>query len=142
MRARIVLFALSTACLAPTEIVLEITTDVSCDQVGKTSIYFGGSSTPASSSSACTSGRIGDLVLVPSQSGARGDVIVEMELKGGSCPTMNCIVVRRNVGFVAHVPETLPIELTQACLNVACPNGQTCVKGTCIDARVGPTGGP
>jgi hypothetical protein len=135
MRAHLIFLALCSACLDPTEIELIVTTDVPCDQVARTQILFGDA--VVSSSMACSpGGRIGSLILVPSNRGLSGNVTVEMELKGGACPTTNCIVARRTLTFVSHQKLSVDIALTQSCTGVACDATATCVNGICMSPMV------
>ena len=134
----IVILALSS-CLEPTEIHLSITTDVPCSKVRRTEIFFDTISTPIATTNACTTNRIGDFVLVPSNNGSGGIVIVKMELDTGSCdvaPPVNCIVARRQLRFVAHTTLAVPIELDQGCVDLVCPATQTCSHGLCVNSEI------
>jgi hypothetical protein len=150
MRLRVALVAAIALsdCLDPTEIVVVVSTDVSCSQVNSTAIAVGApgddtnrisGKTPACSSD----GGIGTLVVTPSH-GIGDDVGIRVTLGVGlvqadQCVAPKfegCIVARRSLSFYPHHPLTLPITMQQICENQFCDPTSTCVNGTCVDAGI------
>ena len=137
-------------CLDPTQITLEISTDIPCSELHETSISSGTlaqlESRPAVATTAhCepATGRVGSIVLVPGQSGdaatrvvaafgARktADECVAAGFKGG------CIVARRSVRYVSHTRLRLPVRLEGVCADMPCKADETCVNGQCVPAMV------
>lgn len=101
---------------------------------------------------------IGSLVLVPAEerTGDRVDVLVvagfetddeKIAMNADACEKaraanatgiegLNCVVVRRRLGFVDGLPITLPLEIQTACLGVECGEDLTCFNGGCVDPAV------
>ncbi len=96
----------------------------------------------------CSGGDIGTMVLYPDGGAKRAGVLVVGRLHrepdpgsiencldfanpkpGEVVDGSNCILARRQVEFIDHVPLRLPIQLDVACAGVFCPDGQTCVSG-------------
>lgn len=136
-------------CRAPTEIVVELKTDVVCSDLQGVELRVGPvqglDERPASASTdACSSsGRIGSLVLVPS--GGRSDEVAVQVVAGfgksvdkcrppGYGP--GCIVARRALRYVPHTPLHLSIPLLADCNGVACDDTTTCRNGECVDAHI------
>lgn len=138
-------------CLDPTQITLEITTDVKCADLHETSIAIGGLSqleagAPSATTGRCdpSTGQVGSLVVVPSGMGQAAavrvvaafggrktaDECVATGFKGG------CIVARRVVSYVSHTRLRLPIRLEAACADVPCDATETCLGGRCVPATV------
>jgi hypothetical protein len=144
MRRSFWAIALCSSCLDPTQITIEITTDLDCSNVGSTRIFvstaaeIGASNTPTTSTAACVNGRIGSLVLVPSQSKDAVGVRVVTAPKMSSCEAdgRGCIDARRTLRFVSHTPLRLPIRMSAVCAGVMCPAGQTCIQGACVDQNI------
>ena len=143
-------------CLAPTEIVVWLSTDVGCPDVGVQgyAIVVGDPATietqsPTTVTNGCSSdGGLGSIVVVPSGSdqarvGIR--VVLGVDTTPDKCDLdsgyTGCIVARRELPYSPHEPLTLPIELLQICKNVGCAADTTCVAGTCVDASTPCTGG-
>ncbi len=140
-----------SSCREPTQITLELSTDVSCADVHDTSVSVGTLSSvkskpPVANQNGCKSskGRIGSLVVVPS---GEGDEEVTIQVITGvsgqvaaGCdpvsPGANCIVARRALRFVPHTSLELPIELAASCLGKICPEDQTCLDGQCVSAKL------
>jgi hypothetical protein len=142
----------SSSCLDPTEIVLEIGTDVACSVVAQNGVAItvgrtGDDGGVAIMTNLCASdGGIGSLAITPS--GAVDDpigirVVLGVDASVDACgPNYEgCIVARRALRFDPHTPLTLPIDLDQACIGVPCTPDSTCVSGSCVDASIGPCTG-
>ena len=133
--------AFAWACLRPTQITLQLTTDVTCADLLSTSIYNGSASgadaIPFTTTTDCTEGAtrtIGTLVLAPS--GSKSDtvtvtVVAGVKVRSETCTSANkfrdCIVARRKVRYSEHQPLEVPVFLANACRGIVCPDGQTCV---------------
>lgn len=142
--------ALGWACLKPTQITLHVTTDVDCAVVVKNgaSIYgnVAANEAPITTTKACDAPApprsLGTFVLTPS--GGKDDAIGFSVVAGVTRPSeqcaandfAGCIVARRRIRYVAHEPLDLPIDLSLACLDVKCRDGQTCSSGRCITSDV------
>jgi len=59
----------------------------------------------------------------------------DVESCGEGGPT--CVVARRILRFGPHANVRVDVPLRQACVGVACPASQTCVRGGCVDATIG-----
>jgi len=141
------LVALS-ACRAPTQVQVEVTTDALCVDVKGTSLTAGTmqdyeSRPPAAETSACDAGRVGSLTIVPSEdSGALFGVRVVMGITKTpeQCVQSNyqggCIVARRVLRFVPNETLHLPVQMDLACLDIPCGLTQTCRAGSCVDATI------
>jgi hypothetical protein len=139
-------------CRQPTEVVLEISTDVPCSDVPVTEIRTAkvavDSRAPAARTSACEpGGRVGSLVLVPD--GDDGDPVAVKVVTAFSGMTtercasdgdgLGCIVARRELHFVPHTKLVVPVAMRADCENKYCPPSQTCLHGACVPAAVDPT---
>ncbi|MFO0671852.1 MAG: hypothetical protein U0235_19885 [Polyangiaceae bacterium] len=134
------------ACLDPTQITLHVTTDLTCAEAtrGGATIYGGDPRTsegPLTTTRACAEGSprdLGTLVLTPS--GGSDDRVSVTVVGGVTRPSeecaaagfAGCIVARRRLPYVAHKKLDLPILLSRSCVDVVCPEDQTCVP--CTDA--------
>lgn len=142
--------ALLAGCRDPTEVVIEITTDVQCSDHPSTGIAVGRAgdldirafSTVTTRCDADT-GRIGAMVVVPGPDNPgelairvvggllrTADDCVSSGYKGG------CIVARRVLGFLPHATLTLPIALEASCIDVPCEATETCRRGACVSAVI------
>jgi len=139
-----------TRCSEPTQVTLEITTDVPCDRWRGATITVGRpeeiESKPALATTTreqCTpSGNVGTLVLVPS---ARNEPFA-VKVVGGDgrdpaecVPPLygpGCIVARRTLGFVSDSALTLSVPLHASCASVRCGVQDTCVGDKCRSAKV------
>jgi hypothetical protein len=144
----------AVACYGPTEVVVDLSTDLDCGASIRTAVYKGEPfrTTPETETTTCASGagtsEIGTLTILPSGSDD-GDAAIKAVLAiGGKDPTTcdadpaNCIVATRSFSFVAHTTRRLPIVLSQECLGKKCPDGQTCgAGGACISNAVTCGGG-
>lgn len=142
-------FAAFASCREPTEITLEITTDVPCDAVADVAISLGTTSAQIESgpvtleTTVCDSSRqrIGTLVLVPknvADDAVAIKVTARVKQPGdtatGPCVAPygpSCIVARRAIRYIAHTPLHLPIELSRSCEGLPCTPDQTCDHGAC-----------
>ena len=144
---------LLASCREPTEVTLELTTDLPCAALGDTSIYVGTAQELAGPLSGLTAaavthgcldgkeGRIGSIVVLPSGGdddrfslrvvAGRNNAKCTSDLRSG------CIEARRSLGFVPHTPLFLPLELSKTCENVVCDSAtDTCVAGKCVPSAV------
>jgi formylglycine-generating enzyme required for sulfatase activity len=147
---------LAGGCRTPTQVTVEISTDLPCGEVPDTTVQVGriGSdleSRPVSvASRACgAGGRIGSFVVVPS-----GEPSDEFGIKvilghGGrtalGCRTgettsnaqPNCIFARRGLHYLPNTELVLPIVLRADCDGIVCPDPTTtCVHGGCVRAVI------
>ena len=138
-------------CRSPTEITIEVTTDVACNDARGSSVTVGrfGShdgiedKPPTSTSVRCDAGRLGALVIVPS--GANDDDVAFKIVMGFGRPLeqcvapsygKGCIVARRELRFLPHAAVTVPVVMRASCDGIACGEAQTCVRGSCRDATI------
>jgi hypothetical protein len=139
------------ACRTPTEVTVNITTDVPCTKEAWQGIaLYAGSPgldvetrAPSLTSTSCdASGNVGSIVLVPSGS---DDADIEVRVVAGvtrapdDCATYGydgCIVARRSLAFIPHESLSLTIALQGACLGNGCDPLHTCVDGVCDDATL------
>ena len=145
-------FALLPSCLEPTQITLDIRTDVRCDQAKGISITAGDQGSvqtapPRLVSRDCSpDGRIGTLVVTPE--GDRDADVAFRVVMGVDVPVEECTPEKRNKGcieqkrlvsYVEHTPIELPIDMLLICLGVYCDPASTCAaNGKCVPARVNP----
>lgn len=138
------------ACRAPTEITIELTTDVKCTDVKGTSITIGDlpsldgkPSTTVTAACDPQTGRIGSMVIVPS--GSKDDVVAIKVVLGvqrdpAECipPAYGpgCIVARRALHFISSSSLTVPIFMGAVCSGIPCNATQTCVGGNCASATI------
>ena len=147
------------ACRTPTQVTVEVTTDVACDGdqlpgepfVRDTAIVTGpvdgfrdSDRPPAASTTLCTEdGEIGDLVVVPSGD-KRGSVGVRVHIglrdkSADDCARQcgeDCIEASRRLSFVPNSKLVLPIRANRSCIGVCCPEGQTCLAGDCVSDEI------
>jgi hypothetical protein len=129
------------SCLEPTEIRLELSTDI-CDltsvKIWTTDETLPLTDVPVTVDPSCTTttkGKIGTLVLVPSHHGDSFVVNVAGARKRGNYTLGNGVVrASRRVSFLAHTALDLPVELERSCVDVDCKDpSKTCVNGQCVD---------
>ena len=150
--------AAQLGCQPPTEITLELSTDIACPGSfqGVTVTVASRDAVETNAAGAVTTqcdsvtGRIGSIVVVPS--GSRDDevaikVVAGRDMSPEDCTADNgygadapgakgCAVARRILRFVPHTPLELPIELRDVCVGVKCAPQDTCVNGICVSAEV------
>ncbi len=144
----------AASCREPTEILVELTTDVSCSDVGLAGgaiLRVGAPGTVESSPTtsvvalSCEGGKLGTIAVVPS--GSDDDQVAILAVLGsGKNPALpfvktadcnasapgNCILTKRVVSYITHRTLSLPIRLSLACAGVTCKNpNETCVEGEC-----------
>ena len=140
----------TAACKDPTQITVEITTDVKCTDLRGTSITVGDLAglddrplTTQTTTCDPDRARIGSMVIVPS--GADDETVAIRVIVGlGKDPATclppsygpGCIVARRAIRFVPHTSLTLPIFLATSCNGIACGATDTCVQGNCRPATI------
>ncbi len=143
-----VFFVGFSSCLAPTEIVLQLSTDVDCSYVEGNGVAIAvgpagvDTNYPNTTTHGCVDGGVGTLVVLPSA--ATGPVGIRVTLGiDASVESCNagddfagCIVARRALEYDPHQPLTLPIELQRACIGKVCDPTSTCFDGQCVDASV------
>lgn len=139
---------LLTACREPTEITLQIRTNVRCD--GKSwrgvAVYVGEPgedaerAAPTLVTTQCDEqGYIGSLVVVPSgskQSEVGVRVVAGLEREPEACADADyqgCIVSRRSLRFTPHSSLQLDVTLAADCVSVGCDPLHTCADGSCVD---------
>lgn len=137
------------ACLDPTDITLQLNTDVPCSSLQGVTVTVGTSSdfetkAPTTETSSCSpDGTIGTLVIVPS--GSKDEEVAIRVVAGygqtaDSCQApgygAGCIVARRILHYLPHTPLTLPVSMRKSCAGVSCNPDQTCVQGVCKSAVV------
>lgn len=131
--------ALAPACYGPTEMIVEVTSDVPCTSAPRTGLYVGPpfKNDPATVTEDCTptaaGSTVGTLALVPG--GESGHAAVKVVLAVGQrvdqCemhPEL-CIVATRSFSYLEHRSLHLPIRLFAECLGKRCPEDQTCGAG-------------
>ena len=132
-------------CFGATEIDVELTTTVPCEQRIQTQLFTGARGTtdfgaaPAAETAECTTAepRIGTLSIVPS--GARDaafdlEVVAGVGVEASTCRPGHldrCIVVRRRASFLKHKALRFPILLSDRCIGVVCGRDETCDLGLC-----------
>lgn len=138
------------SCLDPTEITLEVTTDVRCEDTKGTTFTGGpnGETTerasPSTATDRCINGEVGTLVSTPSgdkDTGAAFVVVLGVDRPASECTAANnfkgCVVQRRALRYVKHKPITLPIKMWLVCKDVACDAKSTCARnGKCVPAQI------
>jgi hypothetical protein len=139
-------------CRAPTEIDVAVTTDLPCSDVAATGVAVGElgtgleSASISTTSTTCTDGKLGTVVLVPS--GDEGaavafKVVVARKATQSSVdacvanPTSKgCITARRALRFIANESLDVAVSMTTACEGTPCENDATCVDGVCRSATI------
>lgn len=147
-RAALSLTLLAVGCRAPTAIELQISTDISCQDLRGTAISVHHASAeqiePATVTTRCEpDGTIGTLVVLPSSSSdesLRVRVVsalgVPVEQCAGPDYGPRCIVSRRRLRFLPHETLRLPIQQQADCAGIACGETDTCRQGVCQSAEV------
>jgi hypothetical protein len=139
----------------PTEIVLEVYTDLPCPaQAGVAAGRAGelGDRATSATSNECDpeTGSLGRLVVIP-RADQGAEVALEIRVSDGSTSLENCvasknyagcIVARRILNFIPQRSVRLRVDLRNPCLDTPCDETTTCVafgvsKG-CVAARVDP----
>ncbi len=140
-----VVFHLACACRTPTQLTVEVTTDVPCKSGLSTAVAIGRLDDPEDKPFATTSGEcgVGSVVVVPS--GAKDEqlairVVMGVDKSPEQCVRDGykggCIVARRALRFIPHTELTVKTPMRGVCKDVQCPSAQTCVAGKCLDRTV------
>lgn len=145
----------TNACREPTQITVELRTDVACSARLTTAVVVGTlpqtneslASRPAAvQTTDCTQASpgdafIGSLVVVPSGD-KTGEVAIKVVVGVGippeecTSPTdKRCITARRVRKYVADTKLVLPITMNDACRGVPCGADETCSRGRCVSVR-------
>ena len=150
----VILAASLPACQEPTQINLELSTDVLCSDLVETKLWardLGEAQYDFERAvidhrgpePLCSAeGRMGSIVAVPSENddAAVGfEVVTRVGTLACDDPPAygpGCIIARRGVRFLPQTSLDLPIRLTLDCLGVVCEATETCQAGVCIDAEV------
>src|SRR6188768_2672659 len=137
-------------CREPTQVKVELSTDIQCSDRPLTGISVGAlselESRPVSTETPrCdpVTGRIGSIVLVP-ESNKEGEfairVVTGMTMTPDDCVRSGymggCVVARRVLRFVPHETLELPIVMEASCLDVPCGKTETCRSGSCVSATL------
>jgi outer membrane protein assembly factor BamB len=142
-----------TACRSPTQITVDVSTDVACSEVSVTTFTSGelGSietAPPTTESTTCSpGGHLGTVVLVPSgANNAEVGFKVVTALNGESADTCasapdtstdtNCIVERRALRYIPNTALDVIVHMSKACAGQFCDPLSTCVNGTCVNAII------
>lgn len=147
-------------CRSPTQVTLEIATNVVCSDMRGIDIVVSSDTVKAetraalasagprftsASTNACSEGapprHIGTLVVTPEATTA---AVVVIGTFGNARPddctaarfAPECIVARRRFTFVDHTAITLPIVLDPSCAGIPCNATSTCVGRKCVDSEV------
>lgn len=124
------------ACYGPTEVVVELRTDLHARNP-RTLIRVAG--TTATKDGATGDGRIGELVLVPSSArDAPVEISVVTSVDGRSpddCEASpdktGCVFARRRFKFAPHESRSFVVFMSSVCLGKDCGT-QTCEDGVCV----------
>ncbi|MCC6558094.1 MAG: hypothetical protein IT372_34535, partial [Polyangiaceae bacterium] len=143
--------AVVLGCRAPTQVTVEVSTDVPCAELRGVTLTVGEPGalealSPTTATDACAQGdprsRVGSIVVVPSDEiddafGLRIVGGVDGEADACAAPDYaGCIVARREMRFVPHTELYLPVVLRGSCKDVPCDATTTCVLGECVPAVV------
>lgn len=143
---------LLVGCQGATGVMLEVSTDIPCESAKTvtTAIYAGSSvdhqsRSPAAVTTHCDpQGRIGSLVLVPSEDRSGALAIEVTTALAGKDPltcaadASGCVVARRVLHYVPHEMLVLPVVMETACVGVSCGSNESCVGGRCVSPAVDP----
>jgi hypothetical protein len=148
------LCALLPTCAAPTEITVQVYSEVTCDRHAQVGLVGGrqlaelGDKAPAATSSNCNMGgepqRVGTIVLQPA--GANDDeiafqLVTRDDDRGPETCTAatgyaGCIIAKRQLHFTPHHNTPLRVDLRISCLDLPCDVDKTCVNHRCVPAQV------
>jgi hypothetical protein len=144
------------ACYGPTQMTVEVQTDLRCAEQLRAALYVGGGGEAIGETgdSECTpldgaTSTLGDLVLAPG--GERtASVTVKVKLGVGVDAQGNrvdakrceqgapgCVLASRRFAYAEHEQKRIVVRLYRDCLGKVCPDGQTCVQGgACVSEQV------
>lgn len=139
--------AAAASCQAPTEVTVEIATNLACTDVGGTAITVGHLDDLANkaftiTTQNCRDRRIGTIVISPSD--AKDDVVsfsVVISVKQAieTClhtDRKGCIVARRSIKYSPNQNLHVYVPMRTECDGVPCGPTQTCVVGACRSATI------
>jgi formylglycine-generating enzyme required for sulfatase activity len=147
---------LMAGCRTPTQVTVEIATDVPCDEMPDTTVQVGriGADLETRPVSIATrtcgaQGRIGSFVVAPSGEPS-DEFAIKLILGHGGRTALGCrsdesssealpgcIFARRGLHFVPHTELTLPVVLRGDCDGIVCRDpATTCVHGSCVRAVI------
>jgi hypothetical protein len=138
------------SCREPTQVIVELSTDIRCSDQPRTGISVGAlselESRPMSTETLrCdpATGRIGSIVVVPDRnqdSEFAIRIVTGMTMSPDDCVRSGylggCVVARRVLGFIPHETLDLPIRMEASCLDVPCGKTETCRSGSCVSATI------
>jgi hypothetical protein len=135
------------ACVDPTQIQVEITTDIPCDKLSGTEITVGrlgeldGRRAPTAATQTCQGGRIGGIVIVPSRDPSdEVGIAVVTGIDGTAVDTCRppykkgCVVARRALRFAENTDLRVNISVRRVCDGNPCLPVETCRVGSCVSA--------
>lgn len=147
----------SIACFGPTQMQVEVLTDLSCADDVRSALYVGGDPEPIGETGAesCKGGApmssLGDLVLTPGdRAGRSARVTVKARVAFGvdasgrrrqpaDCErdASGCIFASRTFTYASHEQRRAPVRLYRDCIGKACGEGETCIQGAaCVPDQV------
>jgi hypothetical protein len=139
----------ATACYGPTQVTIELATDIDCSGKPTTIVLSGPpyARDPLVSTETCTpapsaDAEIGSVAFVPNgdRSGrAAVKVVMAVGQRPEACDAHPeaCIVATRSFAYVEHRALLLPVRLRAECLGKVCPDDQTCsTGGACVPNAV------
>jgi hypothetical protein len=142
----------TAACYGATEVVLHLSTDLTCAARLTTGIYRGNGTgfepAPETETTNCTpeplGAFIGTLTVVPSGSTDGRASIKAVLARNGKTPAActeadltDCVVATRAFSFVPHTSRRVPIRFFADCVGRKCAEGETCVAGgVCVSNEV------
>ena len=139
-----------TACRAPTQITLALSTDLGCMTWREGAVYTGfvsPSAAPDVRFDSCErGGSIGTVVVLPRDADdalVSVTAVLAIDRTVAECVAnpadRGCITARRSLPFVPHDPLRVPIGFLANCRGVVCDAGATCYRsGLCGPARLDP----
>ena len=148
---RLLLVACFCACLGPTEVLVDISSDFDCTTIQQTDIYLAepdaGPTDPATTQYGCVgspANEIGSLAIVPAHAiDEKMTIDIRATLANGTCDppsSATCIEAKRSISYVPHERLYLPIVLHALCAGFPCGVGDTCEvrngAATCVDDTV------
>lgn len=144
------------SCRSATEMTVVVTTDFPCDDLHHVDIMIGAlgdalehDRSPTTTSTTCTDGYVGKVVIVPNGSNSDevgikivagfGTKNAEQCAPDGETPPgygQGCIVERRALHYLPHTSLTVNVVLYADCDGVACGVTETCNHRRCVPAVI------
>jgi hypothetical protein len=140
--------AIAASCRQPTDLTIELATDVDCGEVDDTVLSVGElgdnleTKPPSISTRVCEGkGMIGTVVLTPS--GADDEEVAFRVVLGigklaedcTSTADTNCIFARRSLRYRPHEATFIHVDLDIDCRGVPCGEFETCDHGACVNVK-------